>query len=62
MNKIMKGVVLFTVLVLFGCTQDESLYLNGAEDVFKRYTIGKDGVAFSLPANSRELIQTSDGL
>ncbi len=38
------------------------LYLNGAEDIFPDYTIGQDGVAFSLPANSTEIIKTSDGL
>ena len=40
----------------------KTLYLNGAEDIFPDYTIGEDGVAFSLPANSREIIQTSNGL
>ncbi len=38
------------------------LYLNGAEDIFPNYTIGHDGVAFTLPANSKEIIKTSDGL
>ena len=40
----------------------EALWLNGAEDVFENYTVGYDGVAFSLPANSSEIIQTSSGL
>ncbi len=40
----------------------ERLFLNGAEDVFEKYTIGYDGVAFSLPANSDEIIQISEGL
>jgi len=40
----------------------ERLFLNGAEDVFEDFTIGYDGVAFSLPANSDEIIQISDGL
>ena len=40
----------------------ERLFLNGAEDVFEDFTIGYDGVAFSLPANSNEIIQISDGL
>jgi len=39
-----------------------SLYLNGAEDIFPEYTIGQDGAAFSLPANSDDIIQTSKGL
>lgn len=40
----------------------ERLFLNGAEDIFEDFTIGYDGVAFSLPANSDEIIQISDGL
>jgi len=40
----------------------KTLFLNGAENIFERYTIGEDGVAFSLPAGSREIIQTSKGL
>lgn len=40
----------------------KALYLNGAEDIFPDYTIGEDGVSFSLPANSKEIIKTSDGL
>ena len=40
----------------------QSLFLNGAEEVFPNFTIGQDGVAFSLPANSDDVIQTSDGL
>lgn len=40
----------------------ERLFLNGAQDVFENYTIGYDGVAFSLPANSDEIIQISEGL
>jgi ribonuclease Z len=40
----------------------ERLFLKGAQDVFEKYTIGYDGVAFSLPANSDEIIQISEGL
>ena len=40
----------------------KTLWLNGAEDIFPDYTIGEDGVAFSLPANSKEIIKISDGL
>jgi ribonuclease Z len=40
----------------------ERLFLNGAEDIFENYTIGYDGVAFSLPADSDEIIQISEGL
>lgn len=38
------------------------LFLNGADAVFPNYTIGQDGVAFSLPANSKEIIKTHGGL
>ena len=40
----------------------KTLYLNGAEDIFADYTIGEDGVSFSLPANSTEIIKTHTGL
>jgi len=40
----------------------QALFLNGAEDIFPNYTIGQDGAAFSLPENSDEIIQTSEGL
>ncbi|MGI9317902.1 MAG: MBL fold metallo-hydrolase, partial [bacterium] len=39
-----------------------SLYLDGAEDVFPDYTIGQDGVMFSMPAGSSELNKISKGL
>ena len=40
----------------------KTLYLNGADKIFPDYTIGQDGVSFSLPAGSDEIIRTSDGL
>ncbi len=40
----------------------EALFLNGAEDIFPDYTVGEDGVEFSLPANSTEIIKNRDGL
>lgn len=40
----------------------ESLFLNGAEDVFADYTVGRDGVMFSMPANSTEIVKERDGL
>ncbi len=40
----------------------EALFLNGAENIFPDYTVGKDGVEFFLPANSDEVIQVSEGL
>ncbi|MEX1664653.1 MBL fold metallo-hydrolase [Zhongshania arctica] len=40
----------------------KKLFLNGADKIFKNYTIGEDGVAFSLPAGSKEIIKTSSGL
>lgn len=39
-----------------------ALYLNGAEDIFPDYTIGQDGVSFSMPAGSKKIIRTRDGL
>ena len=40
----------------------EALWLNGAGDIFADYTVGYDGVSFSLPANSTEIIQTRKGM
>lgn len=40
----------------------ETLFLNGAEDIFTQYTVGKDGTAFSLPAGSSDIIRTANGL
>jgi ribonuclease Z len=40
----------------------ETLFLNGAEDIFADYTVGRDGTAFSLPSGSDEIIRTSTGL
>lgn len=40
----------------------ETLFLNGAEKIFDAYTVGRDGVAFSLPAGSNEIVKTSSGL
>ena len=40
----------------------EALWLNGAEDIFPDYTVGTDGVSFSLPANSDVIEQTASGL
>lgn len=40
----------------------DMLYLNGAEDIFPDYTIGQDGVSFTLPANSKEIVLTRDSL
>jgi ribonuclease Z len=40
----------------------ELLFLDGAEDIFPDYTVGQDGVSFSLPANSDEIVKTRRGL
>jgi len=40
----------------------ETLFLNGADDIFAEYTVGRDGTAFSLPAGSDAIIRTSTGL
>jgi len=39
-----------------------SLYLNGAQNVFPDYTIGRDGLMFSMPAGSKEITKISNGL
>ena len=38
----------------------KALYLNGADKIFPDYTIGQDGVSFSLPAGSNEIILTRE--
>lgn len=38
------------------------MFLDGADDVFPNYTIGEDGVEFSLPAYSTEIVRTRTGL
>ena len=40
----------------------ETLWLDGAGDIFADYTVGQDGTAFSLPAGSKDIKQTSEGL
>jgi ribonuclease Z len=40
----------------------KALYLDGAEKIFPNYTIGEDGVSFTLPANSDEIRLTRKGL
>ncbi|RLQ22621.1 MBL fold metallo-hydrolase [Seongchinamella sediminis] len=40
----------------------KALFLDGAGDIFPDYTIGEDGVEFSLPANSGDIIKTRGGL
>jgi ribonuclease Z len=40
----------------------EALYLNGAQDIFSAYTVGTDGTSFSLPANSKEIIESEYSL
>jgi hypothetical protein len=35
---------------------------HSTEDIFPDYTVGLDGVAFSLPVNSDEIIRTSKWL
>ena len=40
----------------------EILYLDGADKIFPDYTIGQDGVSFTLPANSDEIRLTREGL
>ncbi len=40
----------------------KTVFLDGAEKIFPNSTVGVDGIAFSLPANSNKIIQTRKGL
>lgn len=40
----------------------ETLFLNGAEDVFPDYTVGQDGTTFFLPAGSKDIIHSRKSL
>ncbi len=40
----------------------ELLFLDGAEDIFSDYTVGRDGVSFSMPAKSDVIENTRNGL
>lgn len=40
----------------------KELFLDGADDVFSNYTIGNDGLMFSLPVGSKEINLVRDGL
>ena len=40
----------------------EALFLDGAGDIFSRYTVGYDGTSFSLPANSKDIIESAYSL
>lgn len=40
----------------------KTLFLDGADEIFPNYTIGADGVSFTLPADSDEIRLTRTGL
>ncbi len=40
----------------------EAAWLDGADEIFPDYTVGRDGTSFSLPAGSTDIIQTRRGL
>jgi len=40
----------------------ESAWLEGVEEVFPNYTLSQDGTAFTLPPDSKEIIQISEKL
>ena len=40
----------------------EAAWLDGVDDIFQNYTLGQDGTSFSLPADSREIIQAESKL
>jgi ribonuclease Z len=39
----------------------EAAWLEGVDEIFTEYTLGRDGTAISMPAHSNELIRTSAG-
>lgn len=43
-------------------SQQKALFLNGADKIFSDYTVGQDGVSFSLPAGSTDIELSSKGL
>jgi ribonuclease Z len=40
----------------------EAAWLDGVAEVFPQYTLGVDGTTFSLPAGSKEIILTGEGM
>ncbi len=40
----------------------EAAWLEGVDEVFPDYTLGRDGTAISLPAGSRDIVVTSSGM
>jgi ribonuclease Z len=40
----------------------EAVFLRGVDEVFSDYTLGQDGTTFSLPPNSREILETRSGI
>tara|TARA_R110001592_G_scaffold363323_1_gene684023 strand:- start:124047 stop:125117 length:1071 start_codon:yes stop_codon:yes gene_type:complete len=38
----------------------EAAWLEGVDEVFKNYTLSQDGTSFTLPPNSKEIIQTRE--
>jgi ribonuclease Z len=40
----------------------ESLFLDGADDIFPDYTVGQDGVMFSMPIGSNDINLVRKGL
>jgi len=40
----------------------EAVWLEGVDEIFGDYTLGRDGTSFSLPANSKDIMQTRSSL
>ncbi|MFT5578833.1 MAG: ribonuclease Z [Paraglaciecola psychrophila] len=40
----------------------EAVWLEGVDEIFSDYTLGRDGSSFSLPANSKDIIQNRSSL
>ena len=40
----------------------DSIWLDGVDDIFSKYTLGEDGTLFTLPPNTNEIIKVSSGI
>jgi len=40
----------------------EAVWLDGVDDIFKKYTLGLDGTLFTLPSNSQKIIKVKSRL
>ncbi|MCP4842462.1 MAG: MBL fold metallo-hydrolase, partial [Halieaceae bacterium] len=40
----------------------EAAWTEGVDDIFPNYTVSEDGTAISLPAGSKDIIITAEGM